>query len=437
VVVVGSIVLAVAYGPRSTDTGTGVTGRPTDTTWTVAAADQWSREFAPGNIANFGVPDTITCPAGSVSTCFVTASSISTGFSALTSAAYRTTDSGSTWQKLTLPAYSWLSSKFTCSGPLTCEVGADIQFPPTGTPDFTGQGAMLSTDDGGRRWTVHDLPSAFGLVTDLSCPTRTHCVAFAWLRGDDPLPNYASGAERYDPTAVLTTTDGGRTWSRASLPPASSPLVRYALGSYVGGSLTCPTVTVCDATGEQAELVTTSDGYVQRDQRSVALVSSDAGRSWTTTHQTDIVGLSSLSISCVGGSTCWMLEDPGPGVTNPDEVFASDDGGRRWSPLSSTGLPRPDEGVPDSITCSSIHECFLPDDGSDATNQTILTTNDGGHQWLSEALPPPSTGEISRSVAGLSCSVSGSCLALVDELLAAPSFTVVNEVLTNLPRPTG
>jgi len=440
VAVAVAVVLAVLYGPRSTVTGhgNGVAGHPAGTTWRVAATGQWSRVFAAPNISNYGAQDTITCLPGSISTCDVTANSISLRGFTSTSAAYRTTDSGSTWQRLILPARTWLSSKFSCSGPRTCAVGADIGFAATQTPDFSGRAAILTTDDGGRRWTVRDLPSAYGLVTDLSCPTPAHCVAFAWLRGGDPLPNPEAGFDRYYPTTVLTTNNGGRTWSRASLPPAAPPTVRYALASNVGGSLSCPTTTICDATGEEAEIVTTGGAYVQQDDRSVALVSTDGGRSWTITHRTAIVGPGSLSISCVDGSRCRMLANPGPGLTSPYGVFASDDGGRRWSPVADTGLPLPEAAELGSITCPSVDHCLVPANGTGSVSPTILATADGGRHWQAEALPPPPTGVTGRSVAGLSCGGSGSCLALVDESLRSPSLGVVaDEVLTNVPRSGG
>jgi photosystem II stability/assembly factor-like uncharacterized protein len=433
VAVAGAVILAVVYGPRSSVTDNGVAHQPTSATWTVVAADRWPRQFGPPNISNFGAPDTITCAPGSISTCDVTVNTVSVPEPSVpTSAAYRTTDSGSTWRKLSLPAHPWLSSAFSCSGPSTCAVGAAVGIGATGTPDFSGRGAVLTTDDGGRRWTVHDLPSAFGLVTDLSCPTPTHCVVFAWRRGADPLPNPYAGFDRFYPTTVLTTDDGGRTWSVAALPPASPPSVRYALASNSGGSLTCPTVTTCDATGEQAEIITTDGSYVQQDARSVALVSGNGGRSWTVTHRTDIGGADTLSIACAGGSTCRMIANPGPGLTAPYEVFASDDGGRRWSSVSSTGLPLPSVEAVASMTCASVDDCVLAANGNGATGPTLLTTTDGGRVWRSEALPAAPVG---ASVAGFSCGSSGPCLALIDESLATPPFALADDVLTNAARP--
>lgn len=435
VAVAAAVVLAVLYGPRSTAPGghSGVTAHPTHATWRVTTGGRWSRVFAPPNVSNFGAPDTITCPPGSISTCYVAANSVSLpAASTSTSAAYRTTDSGTTWRSLTLPAHTWLSSAFSCRGPRTCVVGADEGFDTADTPDFSGRAAVLTTDDGGRRWTVHYLPSAFGLVTDLSCPTPAHCVAFAWLRGSDPLPNPQAGFDRYYPTTVLTTDDGGRRWERSSLPPGA-PTVRFELASDAGGSLTCPTATVCDATGDEAQIVTTGGDYVVQGDTSVALVSGDGGRSWKITHRTSLVGPGTLSISCVR-STCRMLADPGPGLTSPYDVLASDDGGRRWSPLAATGLPLPEIGELGSIRCPSVDDCLIPANGPDTTGPSFLATGDGGRHWQTEALPSPPTGEIGRSVAAVSCSTSGSCLALVDDALRTPAFGVADEILTNVPR---
>lgn len=129
--------------------------------WGVALRAQWSRQFAPSNL-NLGVRDTITCSPGSISACCVTANTIanSAGASTLTSAAYRITDSGSRWRRISLPRHTWLSSEFSCSGPGTCAVGAAVRFISSAAPDFTGRAAMLSTEDGGRRWTVHDLAAS-------------------------------------------------------------------------------------------------------------------------------------------------------------------------------------------------------------------------------------------------------------------------------------
>jgi photosystem II stability/assembly factor-like uncharacterized protein len=424
-VVAGTVIVTVLYGPRSSDTGIADGGSLTATTWRVAATPPWVRQFAPANISNFGAPDTVTCPAESVSTCYTTVNAVSVYPSILTSAAYRTTDSGSTWGKLTLPAKTWLSSKFSCFSSSTCAVGADVQVASASTPDFTGRAAMLSTDDGGRRWVTRDLPSAYGLVTDLSCPTPSHCVAFAWLRGSDPLPNFQSGYDRYYPTTVLVTNDGGRNWMRSSLPRTSSPLTRFELASNNGGSLSCPSTTMCDAMGEEAELVTFGGGYVEQDERLVVLVSHNGGRSWSVTQAQD--GWGGGTISCPSASHCWMLENVGTAPSQGDAVFTSADGGGRWSSVESTELPQPDNADLESFTCPSVHDCAVADNSANPMVQTILVTQDGGRHWRSQALPLP---DISKTVTGLSCDASGSCLALDDVALSSP-FEIANEILRN------
>jgi photosystem II stability/assembly factor-like uncharacterized protein len=90
-----------------------------------------------------------------------------------------------------------------------------------------------------------------------------------------------------------------------------------------------------------------------------------------------------------------------------------------------------------SITCPSVDNCLIPANGTGSASPTILATDDGGRHWRAEALPPPAAGEFGRSLGGLSCSVSGACVALVDESLRPSSFAVADEVLTNAARSAG
>jgi len=85
---------------------------------------------------------------------------------------------------------------------------------------IVGEAGVLTTTDGGSTWIGHNLPASVGLVTDLACPTDSHCVGLALsdidatIKGVQP---YA-GVYRFYRPVWFTTDNGGITWAESSVP---------------------------------------------------------------------------------------------------------------------------------------------------------------------------------------------------------------------------
>jgi photosystem II stability/assembly factor-like uncharacterized protein len=101
-------------------------------------------------------------------------------------------------------------------------------------------GTVVTTTDGGATWTRRPNPPGFTDLTGVACPVAQVCAAVG-----------------YGTHAVTRTTDGGTTWTGQGLP-----------GSVFLQAVACPAVKVCETAGENAN----DDG--------VAYGTVDGGRTW-------------------------------------------------------------------------------------------------------------------------------------------------------------
>jgi photosystem II stability/assembly factor-like uncharacterized protein len=400
--------------------------------WHAGGQTAWKHALG-GNYAAFP-SDAIAC-AGSPSdaACYVviqangiepdgsrTAPDTPLGGSSLHASVFRSGDLGITWTRLALPTDTWLSSATTCSGAGTCAVAAVVG--AGDNPGGSGQTVLLTTLDG-RRWAVHDLPPGTGEIQHLACPTPSHCVVAAFaavspttIDGDAP----AAGVNRFLPTAVLTTDDGGATWSRSVL-PSTPPSGRYSLSS-----VTCPTGPHCIAEGALATIVHLPEGaYIEADTTWVTLYSGDGGRTWTTSDRRP--AFSDSQVACGDDHRCLRFESPGPAAgPRPPDVLSSDDAGRTWTTVLTVGLPP----MSTLLDCSSAQRCIA------ATNDAgLLSTVDGGTRWTEVGVVPAIAN--GRLVAG-SCLTTGICLVLRDTSEPPPALSaeITATVLTNVMKPT-
>jgi hypothetical protein len=87
-----------------------------------------------------------------------------------------TTDSGSAWQASSLPAGSQTTSAVTCPTADQCLVAGYTGAPAGSGVPLGGNPSILSTTDGGATWSVQPLPSKVVQVTDLACTSPSDCV---------------------------------------------------------------------------------------------------------------------------------------------------------------------------------------------------------------------------------------------------------------------
>jgi photosystem II stability/assembly factor-like uncharacterized protein len=127
--------------------------------------------------------------------------------------------------------------------------------------------AVYISDNGGRTWTVREVPKAVFAVTPAvpalvaaTCISKTHCLVVASTEGD------------YRDTWVLRTTNGGATWST---------VVEGIAPGFIADAIACPSRLDCLLGGEFAYFPGDSDsGFILR--------STDAGAIWQTSPRSDV-----------------------------------------------------------------------------------------------------------------------------------------------------
>lgn len=263
--------------------------------------------------------------------------------------------------------------------------------------------AILQSTDGGVTWTNATVPSVYGTLDAVSCPTVETCI-----------------------TSGLVSSDGGATWSAT----AASGIVGIT-------SISCGSVTDCVAIGA-----------VGLAQTPVLAYSTDEGGSWTvanvptgltefgdvsctsaadcmaTTTNDQSLGLIvattdggatwSLTpesspqwgpyLSCTSASNCVAAE---PAPTGSTVVMEETTDG--WAQWSSTTLPSTIVAI-SGLSCGSATDCTAIATSSTSGSQVFLSTTDGGSTWTQQSASGAAPG-LNLDVAGISC-VSGSCVAV-------------------------
>jgi hypothetical protein len=239
--------------------------------------------------------------------------------------------------------------------------------------------------DGGATWTTEN-PSIPGssdggapILSAVACPSRLNCVAVGGY-GDD------SGA--FDGGFILTTADGGQTWSNQTV----------AGGVPFLNGVACPTANECIAVGGVSEMGGTGNAEI--------VATHNGGSEWTRQTPPDVpVDLS--EISCPSSSTCYAIGQLGPGIVD------TTNGGQTWT---SGTLPAGDTGSTDStssqfngLSCLSPLVCILV--GQSTNGAAISRTTDGGRSWNTVAVPAGLSGPNAR-LDGVDCFGGHDCVAV-------------------------
>jgi hypothetical protein len=258
-------------------------------------------------------------------------------------AAVRSTDDGSTWTRLPLPAGDGVLNGVSCAGSV-CEAvgerpGADgvqamvlvsgdagvtwhsTQAPPgtltalagvvcTGAGGCVVVGATLGLTGNPRAGVIYRTPNALqptwqaatlpGNISDLAgiaCPTASDCYAV----GAEPLPASLAGPLGDFTTtlaALLASRDGGTTWVAQDVPEPGA-----AGGESIAAldSIICASANSCVAGGgESVSDVPEWGGMVSTD---------DGGAQWTATPIPATVLGALTGVACVAGAAdaCWAV----------------------------------------------------------------------------------------------------------------------------------
>jgi len=288
-------------------------------------------------------PDSVSCPTTSV--CWV-AGRYPAGAPGLDPSdvpgVAESVDGGQTWTTVRAPGGwpdTWQLQSIDCLSATTCWLAGDD----------TSNGVtpvLLETTDGGADWTTftnlpgftrYD-PNGTYQLNAISCTSALACVAGGGLNLGDGLAQ------------IITTTDGGATWTRSTDPMLTGLQMVFALSCLngAGGLPTC--FAAADANAGAGPVV---------------INSADGGATWDGTETYDDTGWM-YSIACPDTAHCWAT---GAGTTVG--LAGTADGGSTWTVATSSTSNQ--EG---SVACASVAFCVSTTD--DALWQTAGAGASGG-----------------------------------------------------------
>ena len=229
--------------------------------------------------------------------------------------------------------------------------------------DSSLEGVASTSSDGGNTWTQASMAANQPQLFAVDCPSASDCVAV----GDG---------------ASARSTNGGVTWTPVSLTSANTTLL----------SVRCPTVTLCVSVGVSPGAAGPFGGQL--------LVSTNGGASWSSASLPPSTGALG-SVDCPSATFCAAV-----GAS----IVVTTDGGKKWDVKGVDG----GTGVLRSVSCESATSCVAigpnPAVAQDLQSAAFeVTTTNGGTSWSSDATPPASaTLDVVTCVAGSTCEAVGS-----------------------------
>ncbi len=183
---------------------------------------------------------------------------------------------------------------------------------------------------------------------------------------------------------VLTTTDGGNTWTDVT-PPESAPAAdqqKAATGYFLDANTAWVTYFI--------------NGGNPVPAAPVVWHTTDGGANWTASHPLDVTGLSEIYVPSdlrfYGQATGWLLVHVGVGMNHDYVViYRSEDGGTSWSRILD---PFGDGGIQgcskNAMKFTSPTRGWLTGDCNGVKAGVLLfETNDAGATWQPVTLPGP------------------------------------------------
>ena len=350
-------------------------------------------------------PGQLTCPSASMCYAIAVQRTSPSGDAAVSAVSlYVSSDLGTSWAVLPMPAGFLPTSALSCPTGQMCAIGGVI----------ADQSVLVATTDGGHQWSITP-ESTIGTLGSLVCVSATSCTG---VTVSPAAPTSSAAPASYSDVAFVHTDDSGQNWATTPIPVTGT--VR---------SLVCTNPSDCIATlGESPPSAETTAGSV--------LISSDGGESWQS--GTLPSNFYPERMSCSDSLNCMMIgisnianpdvcvgnpPQPPPGVLECDPspralvsvVATTSDGGATWQPRTlPTDVPMPQLT---SVSCVSTTVCSLA--GSQAVpmvignvhnagSPVVLGTTDGGATWTASTFTiPPATpdylGQSFLTIGSLSC----------------------------------
>ena len=254
----------------------------------------------------------------SAAVCVGVLGSAGSGTQSTSSSIVRTDDGGASWTSTSVPISGTVLALSCPTDQVCVAVGYSGIFRGTSASGF-----VLKSDDGGQSWTTGSLPQNFGFappLSSVSCAEASYCMAIGVTSVPNPElcqetsphavppPGYDSCSTSPNAliSAVVTSSDGGRTWQSRSL-PADIPIPQLF-------SLSCASASVCWASGQES--VPQVIGNVHDEGSPVMVGTTDGGATWSKatfaipSDAPNYLGQSYLAvgdISCPGTSACLAL----------------------------------------------------------------------------------------------------------------------------------
>ena len=246
-----------------------------------------------------------------------------------------------------------------------------------------------------------------GVLTSVSCPTDTSCVAV----GD--YYSFDTGTGSSFESGLLDTDDGG-VWSTTEATLPGGP----ASGSLLVNSVSCPQVSLCRAVG-----VVTSGTPATTS----GLLYTLSGGNW----QTQVISLPSNfdnsinlgSISCPDAGDCTVVGSYAMAKNKQRGLIATMSLGQ-WSALeapvpanAATGRFSRSEPLLTSVDCPQVALCVaggsypLSRSSGTGSQALLLVLQNGSWSPLEAPLPSDADSDLSSYVAGVFCPASGACFA--------------------------
>ena len=301
----------------------------------------------------------------------------------------------STWsvQRLPVPS-SAVTVPLSCSSSTACTaVATDYPFPSSNGD------VLLAVRWNGQGWSrelmAEPAVGSTDLISGISCPSASSCVAVGGSSTGDPPGPYAPLVERWN----------GAAWSVAPVP---APPGRRRSSRLI--SVSCSSPSACTAVGEAASRTP--------GRPASALVERFDGTNWSIEHAP---GGPLVGVSCSSRFACTAIGN------TARQTIAEGWNGSRWS-IEPNPHPRPfggpgGENVLSGVSCISRDACVAVGYStwdSESVRVTLAERWNGSH-WTTQPSPDPIRLDVLNSV---SCSSGGSCVAVGDSSNRAGNATL-------------
>jgi hypothetical protein len=235
--------------------------------------------------------------------------------------------------------------------------------------------AVLTTDDGGARWTNQVIPATIGYIARIACSDRSACTAVG------------QATQTTDGQAVvIATTDGGTTWVQVPVPAGLLDVT----------AVTCLDHGPCLAIGETAG-------------SAVAITTPGPGAGWTTVGSLPAGVTGATGISCTSDDDCWATATTAVSADAvAGAVVLTTDGGAHWA---TTAVPK---GLGEAEGLSCLPGASVGTGAGARTTPTTPAAAAAATGSTSGSGPVTST-TVPVGVAGVDCVVVGTTASGLDQ----------------------